>query len=201
MSDYERSRFRDATTVAAEWAEAQTRRAAAPGASRTPVAAAAKRATGARAKSPTPPRGLAGAARGIVVPAPLSLTYTVLGRPVTWARTNEYKGRRLTDEAQKQAKAAHQWAAKGHAWGKVWPLEGLFSIDVVGYYPTNVVGDTDRLASLALDALQCTHRCKHGHNGIAYHDDRQVRDVRSRIVVDPSVSPHVLVTVTRLEGA
>jgi hypothetical protein len=126
-----------------------------------------------------------------------TLTYTVPGRPVTWARTNEVAGRRVTDKAQKQAKAVHALHATLAKRGQPWDLSGAFAIDVVGYYPSAVTGDTDRLASLALDALQCSKRCKHGHNGVLWHDDRQVRDVRSRIVADGS-PPRTIVTVRRI---
>ena len=103
-----------------------------------------------------------------------SLRYVVPGPPVTWQRSGIYQGRRITPRGQQAAKDAHRraWlAARGRG---AWPLDGAFAVDVCGYYRHGIVGDVDRLASLALDALE----------GAAYTADRQVRALTARIVAD-----------------
>jgi Holliday junction resolvase RusA-like endonuclease len=131
------------------------------------------------------------------------LAFTIPGRPVSWSRTYNVGTGRSGDRKQMRIeaarKAAIQWAAKAAVGRASWALSGDFAVDIVSYYPTRVVGDVDRAAGLVLDALQCPRRCKYGHMGICWHDDRQVRDLRVRIVMsDPN--PRTVVTVTRLEG-
>ncbi len=121
-------------------------------------------------------------------------SYIVNGRPVSWARTNIVRGRPMTDAKQRRAKQAHAWVAAATIsayWpglGRmVWPLTGAFAVEVRGYWPDAKVADADRLASLALDALQ----------GVAYETDRQVRRVVSEVHADGSPE-RVEVTVRRL---
>lgn len=117
------------------------------------------------------------------------LRYVVPGRPQTWQRTNEVKGRRVTDAAQREAKRTHQLhalAALGPRRAS-WSLDGAFEIEVIGYWPDAVVGDSDRLAGLPMDALQ----------GIAYRADRQVRDEAGRVRIDYD-RPRTEVVVRRL---
>ena len=114
---------------------------------------------------------------------PRTLAYCVPGKPVSWARKRldtRRKGRSLTftSDAQLSAMRAHQLAALAAFGGKrsSWPLTGAFEVYVTGYYASAVVGDCDRLGSLALDALE----------GLTYETDRQVRVMRSAIVADGS---------------
>lgn len=94
------------------------------------------------------------------------LAYVLEGRPVSWQRTNIVKGRPMTDAKQRTAKKAHALAAfcAIRIARTPWPLEGAFEVEVLAYYASGVQGDTDRLVSLPLDALE----------GIAYRNDRQV---------------------------
>lgn len=100
-----------------------------------------------------------------------SLTYTVPGKPVTWQRDNVYKGRFITDKGNRTAKRAHAWAFTAARKHKAWTLDGAFAIEVVGFYANARVGDVDRLATLAMDALE----------GVAYEADRQVRSLSASI--------------------
>lgn len=123
------------------------------------------------------------------------LRYVVPGRPVTWERKRlDGRGRKVrtfTSDEQERAMAAHQWhavAALGPRRAE-WALTGAFEIGVMGYWPDAVVGDVDRLLSLAMDALQ----------GIAYRTDRQVRLLgRTGIVADGSPE-RVEVVLRRLD--
>ena len=109
-----------------------------------------------------------------------ALSYTVHGHPVTWARkridARRGKPRVYTDAKQDAAAKAHQWAAFDAMGGSksTWSRDGAFAIEVRGYYASAVVGDADRLASLAMDALE----------GIAYTTDRQVRSVLAEVHAD-----------------
>ena len=117
------------------------------------------------------------------------LRYTLPGRPVTWQRTNAVGGRYVTDKGQRQAKRAHALAAYAALGTRraSWALTGAFAVEVTGYWPDATVGDCDRLVSLPLDALE----------GITYASDRQVREVRGRVVADGS-PPRVEVRLVRL---
>lgn len=123
-----------------------------------------------------------------------ALTYTVPGRPTTWARkrldTRKRKPLTFTSNTQKVAMQAHQWAAVAALRGvKPWSTDGAFAIGVLGYWPSAVVGDVDRLVSLAMDALE----------GIAYRKDRQVRELLRCAVISDGSPERVEVTVVRLE--
>lgn len=117
-----------------------------------------------------------------------SLSYTVPGKPVTWARARTRHGRHYTAPKQASAKLAHHLAAAASRGRRPWPLDGAFAVDVLGVYTSAVVGDCDRLASLPLDALE----------GLLWHTDRQVREVRARIETGPK--PFTSVIVTRLDA-
>lgn len=125
----------------------------------------------------------------------MTLTYTVPGRPTTWARkrldTRKRKPLTFTSDEQKLAMVAHQLHALV-ALGPhraTWGLDGAFAIGVLGYWPDAAVGDVDRLVSLAMDALE----------GIAYRKDRQVRELLRCAVISDGSPERVEVTVVRLE--
>lgn len=103
-----------------------------------------------------------------------SIRYVVPGPPVTWQRSGIYMGRRITPRGQQEAKDAHRRAWLAAIGRRAWPLDGAFSVSVAGYYRHGTVGDVDRLASLALDALE----------GCAYTADRQVRVLTARVTAD-----------------
>lgn len=125
----------------------------------------------------------------------MTLTYTVPGRPTTWARkrldTRKRKPLTFTSDAQKLAMVAHQlYALVALGLHRAsWSLDGAFAIGVVGYWPDAAVGDVDRLVSLAMDALE----------GIAYRKDRQVRELLRCAVISDGSPERVEVTVVRLE--
>jgi hypothetical protein len=145
-------------------------------------------------------RAIADEARGVT-----EIAYTVPGKPASWARkrvaTRTRGGKSLrkprffTDDKQAAASARHAAAfveALGYRAGRVppdvsWPTAGAFSVEVRGYYASAVVADADRLASLALDALQ----------GVAYATDRQVRRVVAEVHADGSAE-RVEVRIVRL---
>jgi len=104
-------------------------------------------------------------------------------RPVTWQRTNHYAGKRLTDKAQRAEKGRIASIAR-RAVPRGWPLDAAYVVEVIGYWPDRVFGDTDRLVSLPMDALE----------GVAYRTDRQVVAVAGGRDVDPE-NPRTEVTV------
>lgn len=110
----------------------------------------------------------------------LEITYVLEGRPVTWQRTtpDRRSGRaHVTEHSQRLAKEAHRWAAihamrlHGIAPGN---HVGEYEVEVVGYWPDGNVGDSDRLASLVMDALQ----------GVAYRSDKQVKRETGDVRID-----------------
>ena len=135
-------------------------------------------------------RALVEAITGQRVSIVQAVSYTVPGKPQTWQRSWDVGRKRPTERADavKAAKYVHQLHAIVAKRNRPWPLDGAFAIDVIGYYGSAATGDCDRLGSLAMDAME----------GILYKTDRQVRDVRSRVVADGS-HPRVEVTVTRME--
>jgi Holliday junction resolvase RusA-like endonuclease len=119
----------------------------------------------------------------------MELRYTVPGRPCTWVRRGLRGNQTYTPAAQRKAKAAHVFAAMAAFKGQraAWMLTGAFGVGVVAHYESAVVGDCDRLVSLAMDALE----------GLAYITDRQVRVISGHVVADSS-EPRVMVHVWRL---
>lgn len=103
-------------------------------------------------------------------------SFTVPGRPVTWQRSGVHEGKRLTQKEQKVAKAAIAWAATAARPKGRWPMDVVYAIEVIGYWPDRRFGDVDRLVSLVMDALQ----------GIVYKEDRQVRVQTSSMRYDRS---------------
>jgi hypothetical protein len=113
----------------------------------------------------------------------MRLEFTIPGRPITWQRTNQVKGRRVTDAKQRAAKQAIGLQALS-ALPKGWPLDASYSVDVIGYWPDRRFGDADRLTSLVMDGLE----------GAAYKLDRQVVDQRGRVRLDKG-NPRTVVVV------
>ncbi len=130
------------------------------------------------------------------------LAFTVPGRPLSWQRLYNVGTGRTGDRkklaTETAAKKRIQWHALAALPPGHWTRAGAFAVEVTSYYGSAVVGDADRAAGLILDALQCPKRCKPVCLGVCWHDDRQVRDVRSRIVADGSPE-RVEVVVTRLD--
>jgi Holliday junction resolvase RusA-like endonuclease len=122
------------------------------------------------------------------------LRYVVTGRPVTWERkrldTRGRKPRHFTSDDQTLEMRRHQLAAIAalapHR--ALWSLEGAFWIGVRGYWPDAAVGDSDRLTSLAMDALE----------GVLWVTDRQVRDQGGHVAVSADEDARVEVVVRRL---
>lgn len=120
--------------------------------------------------------------------------FTVRGKPCTWQRKRlDARGRKprtFTDASQKEAMEWLRLAAiSAMGWDRAqWRLDGAFEVHAVGYWANAVVGDSDRLTSLSMDALE----------GVAYGKDRQVRGQSGYILADGSPE-RVEVLVRRLE--
>jgi Holliday junction resolvase RusA-like endonuclease len=115
------------------------------------------------------------------------IRYTVPGRPVSWQRANIVNGRPTTDKKQRQAKALHAMAARV-ARPPRWDLDTTYRVEVNAYYPDNRLGDTDRILSLPMDALE----------GVAYRKDRQVAFVVANRFLDKK-NPRTEVRVEVIE--
>lgn len=116
----------------------------------------------------------------------MELRFTIPGRPVTWQRTNDVRGRRVTDAEQRREKRRIAAIARA-ALPPGWPTDAEYAIEVIGYWPDRRFGDADRLVSLTMDALQ----------GVAYATDRQVSDQCSGRRLDRG-NPRVEVCVVPL---
>lgn len=116
-------------------------------------------------------------------------TFTIEERPVTWQRTGEHQGKRLTEKGQREAKKRIAWHALVTR-PKAWPVDAVYAIEVLGYWPDRRFGDADRLASLIMDALE----------GLAYKTDRQVRAQTSAMFVDRK-RPRTEVTIVPYDEA
>ena len=103
----------------------------------------------------------------------MEFTFTVFGRPRTWQRTNDVRGRRVTDKAQREAKRQIAWLALA-ARPKGWPMGAEYEVITLGVWPDRRYGDVDRLSSLVMDALE----------GVAYEQDRQVAAQTSARALD-----------------
>jgi hypothetical protein len=103
----------------------------------------------------------------------MELSFTIPGRPMTWQRTVAYQGRRLTETEYRKAKQ-HVGMRALAALPKRWPKDCVYAMEVIGYWPDRRFGDSDRLISLVMDALE----------GIAYKYDRQVRVQTSSVLLD-----------------
>lgn len=119
---------------------------------------------------------------------PSEYRFMVPGRPVSWKRTNMWRGRRLTSKEQRRRKQLIAMCALADRPGG-WELTGLFALEVCSIYPNRSgVGDCDNLWKIIADAIQ----------GVAYENDRQIDDQRSWRLIDPKLTPATLVTVKRI---
>lgn len=116
--------------------------------------------------------------------------FTVPGRPVTWQRSGVHEGKRLTQVEQRKAKKTIAWAAVAARPKGRWPMDLVYAIEVIGYWPDQRFGDVDRLVSLVMDALQ----------GVAYKEDRQVRVQASSMLLDPENPRTEVLVVPYREG-
>ena len=114
------------------------------------------------------------------------LRYVLHGPPSRWKRTNEYRGRRITDARMREAKAAHAGVALAHR-PKRWVRTGAFELEVRVFLSTERKGDADNYGKLVADALQ----------GIAYENDQQIADTITRRRVD-RVRPRTEVVLRRI---
>jgi Holliday junction resolvase RusA-like endonuclease len=117
------------------------------------------------------------------------LSFTVEGRPVSWARKNVVNGRPLTDKKQREAKRTLHLAALA-ARPRGWRRDATYEVRVHAYYPDGRQGDCDRIAGLPLDALE----------GVAYEADRQVVRLEVGRFTDRE-RPRVEVVVRAIGGA
>lgn len=128
-----------------------------------------------------------------------ALTFTVLGRPLTWQHTGGVggaKGIRL--DARGKAALAYTRLVQGHALrarqqakvaGLTWPdvtsHEPRFRVDVDAWWPDHKEGDADRLLSLVFDALE----------GAVYKKDRQVKASSVELHAPDKANPRLVVSV------
>jgi hypothetical protein len=183
---------RGESTVAAEWAEAQARRAASPRAAATSKAMPAEMATSRRPKAPTPSRAIAGPAIGnVVAGGPVTvMTYTVPGRPFTWKRADGRGKRRFNTREHEAAKVVHHLAFAAARGRRHWPIDGAYELGVRGVYPDARCGDLDKLIAIVMDGLE----------GIAWTKDRKVRRyIEPTEIVCDGTAPRVEVTIRRLD--
>lgn len=115
------------------------------------------------------------------------LRFTIPGRPVTWQRPTDdgRTGRRNVTTAEQRAEKRRIATIARAALPRGWRLDGEYAICVIGYWPDRRLGDSDRLVSLTMDALE----------GVAYRTDRQVGAQGSARRIDrerPRVEVHVV---------
>lgn len=100
------------------------------------------------------------------------IEFTVPGRPMSWKRTTNHQGRRLTPKAMRERQATVAALARQAG---VLLESGPVRLEVECHYPDRrSLGDVDNLAKLVQDALE----------GVAYVNDRQVCELVVTRVVD-----------------
>lgn len=116
-------------------------------------------------------------------------TWTVQGRPVSWQRMAVVRGRPTMPAEARSAKRLYALAAlAGRPSG--WRLDApAYAVEVRAYYPDRRLGDVDRLAGLALDAMEA----------VAYTCDRAVCELHVQRFVDRE-RPRLEVRVQALES-
>lgn len=117
----------------------------------------------------------------------MELRFEIPGRPVTWQRTNRVGARQVKSREQRAAIRLYRATAQ-RALPPGWPTDAEYAVEVVGYWPDRRYGDTDRLVSHVLDALERA----------AYVADRQVSCVAGVRRLDRE-RPRVEVTVVPCE--
>jgi crossover junction endodeoxyribonuclease RusA len=110
-------------------------------------------------------------------------TIIVPGKPVPKQRPRVVNGRAFTPAETREAEKRIAWVARAAGWT---PLDGRLAVALEFVCASNVRGDLDNLAKLALDAL----------NGIAWRDDKQV--VRLSASVEVGAAPLTRITVAPL---
>lgn len=115
----------------------------------------------------------------------VSVTFAVVGEPVSKERPRVVAGRTFTPAKTKNAEA--EVAFTFMRWARGWKLDGSFKVHCEFHCGTARRRDVDNMLKLVLDAL----------NGVAYDDDAQVVEV-SAVKVLRSASPRTIVTIERL---
>lgn len=111
------------------------------------------------------------------------LVLDIAGDPVPWARAGDGKHGRYTPHKQRNAEAVIRQAAV-YAIGSHKPLNGPVEIWMWFYRRTRTVADGSNLQKLVEDAL----------TGVAWCDDRQVKDWHGHVRLDPG-RPRTLIRV------
>jgi Holliday junction resolvase RusA-like endonuclease len=122
------------------------------------------------------------------------LAFTVEGKPVPWARTAAYHGRKLTTEKQRSyQRLVRALAARSRPRG--WDLNARFAVEIVAHGTPKQRFDLDNVGKQILDSC----------NKVLWSDDRHVdvlaivrRVERERPRVEVSVA---LLTVAERDGA
>ena len=119
----------------------------------------------------------------------LCLRFEVPGAPLTWKRTNDFRGRHLTSAEQR----VYQQHVKRCAWasmaGHRWPLSARYRVTVLVYAKTRARSDVDNFGKQALDSLR----------GVCFGDDWQVDELHVIRAHDP-VRPRLDITVEVLDA-
>lgn len=93
----------------------------------------------------------------------MRLDFTIEGKPVPWARTAAYRGRRLTTEEQRSYQRLVR-ALAARARPASWPLEARFAVEIVAHGTPRQRFDLDNVGKQILDSC----------NRILWSDDRHV---------------------------
>lgn len=115
------------------------------------------------------------------------LSFHIPGPPQNWQRTNEWKGRKLTDAKSREYRRHVQQCARVAIWrlGATWPVDKRYACRIFVAYPDRRERDLDNLEKQIGDAL----------NGIAFDDDSQIDDMHSTRLWEES-DPRVEVTIS-----
>lgn len=116
-----------------------------------------------------------------------SFSYTVLGRPTTWKRPMQQRGRRrFTEAGQRKAQREHRLLALASR-PRGWRRDGRFLVRVWLDMPDARRSDVDNATKLILDAL----------NGVAWEDDSQIDALEVDRAMCGDAGPRTVVEVVR----
>lgn len=124
-----------------------------------------------------------------------ALVFTVLGSPLPWQRTKEYRGKHLTPKGQrtyqKRVKQAADLAWKLSRNRAHWPTDARYEVVVVAHWPDAHARDIDNALKQALDSIQ----------GVLFRNDCMVDHASGHRGCVDKLDPRLVVLVRALSVA
>jgi Holliday junction resolvase RusA-like endonuclease len=113
-------------------------------------------------------------------------SFSVYGRPQAKQRPRLYRGTAYTPEATKQYELRMR-TAYVDVYGDSEPFEGDLYLEVKAYFTKKNHGDLDNII-----------KCVDGLNKVAWHDDKQIKEIHGYLIVDKTEEERLEISIRPL---